>query len=195
MQQYRKHYLFISPLCGTFLDFNPSRAFRYEILPSFNPSRSICWVMPAPFLWGSPRLVRWYCLCYTSLEQIIQCHWSVRSLILTCIFQVLSNYLMPLISQIANICLELMSLEHLFDAVDRSDPWYSLAFCKYSALSDAIHRSDRWHLLVFYKSWAMIRCHWSVISLIFVCILQVKSNYSMPLIGQIIYICLCFTSL
>ena len=59
----------------------------------------------------------------------------------------------------------------------------------------SLFRSDRWYLLVLYRSWAVIPCHWSVIMLIVACILQVLRNHPMPLISQIVDICLHITSL
>ena len=112
-------------------------------------------------------------VCYKSWA-IIRCHWSVTSVILACILQVWSNNPMPLIGQILDICLYFTSLEQLFEAIDWSD-----------------HR----YLLVFHKSWTIIRCRWSVRSLVFACVLHVLSNYPMPLISQAIHICLYFTSL
>jgi len=153
------------------------------------------------------------CLYFTSLEElfdaidranrsylnlfykywaIIRCHWSARSVILACILQVWSNNPMPLISHILDICLYLQVLSNYsrpFIGQIIGISWY---FTSLEQLSDATDRKDRWYLLVFYKSWAIIRYHWSVRPLItlFACILQVWSNDSMPLISQIIAICL-----
>jgi len=132
------------------------------------------------------RSVHRYVLVFFRSWAIIWCRWSVRPLIFACILQVLSNYPMPLIGQTIDICLYLAIIEQLSRAIDRSDHWYLFVFYKY--------RSDHVYLLVFYKSWVTIRCHWSVGTSISACILQVLSNYPMPLIGQIIDICLHFTS-
>ena len=54
----------------------------------------------------------------------------------------------------------------------RKHPLRCLYFTSLEELFDAIDRPYRWYLLVFYQYWAMIRCHWSVRSLIFACILE-----------------------
>ena len=84
---------------------------------------------------------------------------------------------MPLIGQIIYICLQLASLEQLFDAIDWSRRQYLLVFCRsglcLEQLFDAIYRSA--------ADIAQI--------------LQVGANYLMPLAVQIIDICLYFAIL
>ena len=134
------------------------------------------------------------CLYLTCLEQLFDAihrsgHWY-----LLVFLQVLSNSPMPLIGQVIDICLYLTSLEQLSDAIGRWDHWCLLVFRSLEQWSMPLIGSEHWHSLVFCKSWAIIRCHWPVMSFRFACILPVPSNYPMPLIGQIIDICLNFTS-
>ena len=84
------------------------------------------------------------------------------------------NYRIPLIGQKIDTCLYFTSLEQLSDPMDGSDDWY---------------------LLEFHKSWAIIWSSGSVRWLMFACILQVLSNYRIPLIGQIIDTALYFARL
>jgi len=131
----------------------------------------------AQFCSSKPLLVKNLCAIYARIGvsgrpgqtlDLLAC-WIGQIIDICCILSVLSNFPMLLTGQIIDICLYFTSLEQLCDTIDWSDHLY---------------------LLVFYKSWAIIRCHSSGRSFIFACILQVSSNYSMPLIGRIIDICL-----
>jgi len=92
---------------------------------------------------------------------------------------------MPSIGQIMSSCLYVTIIEQVYDAIDQSDCWWNcLHFRRLEQLCDTSDWSGRWYLLVFDKPVAAMRCQWSVRLLIFACMLQVRSNYSMPLVGR-----------
>ena len=139
-------------------------------------------------------LLHRHLLIFCKSWAIIPCHWPVTQLIFACILRVLSNSLIPLIGQIVDICLYLQVLSNypvplIGQIIDNC-----LYFTGLEQLSHPLDWSDHWYMLVLFKYWAIILCHWSVGSLTFACILQVSRNYLMPLISQIIDICLYFTS-